>query len=289
MIKPVLDASSFLPDFESISVNQAHVYSFDYQEKDLRLPSSSSGWEFARQCRGHGFNPQAGKISHAMGQLSPCATSTEPLCCNYWSLHIWSPRSTTREVSTMRSLHTTSWEKPPLAAARESLQAAVKTQHSQRRQKQRPHHTLISDIIKHIWRWKREGFPATKCWWFLLLQFSTEVWFWDEIFNPHEFLMMPSHKVASHRRRQVYLLPSLCFFLRASRGEDVQLSLVVLGQWVPREFPGVGSGNEMGWQNVRRRACSRGSWGGEKTFWKALGMWRVRHEAESGLCILILN
>ena len=86
-----------LPDFESISVNQAHVYSFDYQKKDPRLPSSSSVWEFACQCRRHGFSPRAGKISHAMGQLTPCATTTEPTCCNCWSLHIWSPSSTTRE------------------------------------------------------------------------------------------------------------------------------------------------------------------------------------------------
>ena len=72
-----------LPDFESISVNQAHVYSFDYQKQDLRLPFSSSVWEFACQCRRHGFNPWAGKISHAMGQLSRYATATEPMCCNY--------------------------------------------------------------------------------------------------------------------------------------------------------------------------------------------------------------
>ena len=30
------------------------------------------------QCRGHGFNPWSGKIPHAVGQLSSCATITEP-------------------------------------------------------------------------------------------------------------------------------------------------------------------------------------------------------------------
>ena len=38
----------------------------------------------ARQCRGHRFDPWwSGKIPHAEEQLSPCATTTEPTCCNY--------------------------------------------------------------------------------------------------------------------------------------------------------------------------------------------------------------
>ena len=36
-----------------------------------------SGKEFVCQCRGHGFNLWAGKIPHTVGQLSPCATTTE--------------------------------------------------------------------------------------------------------------------------------------------------------------------------------------------------------------------
>ena len=28
--------------------------------------------------RGHGFKPWSGKVPHAMEQLSPCATTTEP-------------------------------------------------------------------------------------------------------------------------------------------------------------------------------------------------------------------
>ena len=34
--------------------------------------------ESACQCRGHGFEPWSRKISHAMEQLSPCTTTTEP-------------------------------------------------------------------------------------------------------------------------------------------------------------------------------------------------------------------
>ena len=32
------------------------------------------------QCRGHGFEPWSGGIPHAVEQLSPCATATEPVC-----------------------------------------------------------------------------------------------------------------------------------------------------------------------------------------------------------------
>ena len=33
----------------------------------------------------HRFNPWSGKIPYAMEQLSPCPTTTEPACHNYWS------------------------------------------------------------------------------------------------------------------------------------------------------------------------------------------------------------
>ena len=35
------------------------------------------------QGRGHGFEPWSGKIPHAVEQLSPCATTTEPVSHNY--------------------------------------------------------------------------------------------------------------------------------------------------------------------------------------------------------------
>ena len=46
-----------------------------------------SHWIRIHQCREHRFNPWSGKIPHALEQLSPCATTTEPLCSNYWCLH----------------------------------------------------------------------------------------------------------------------------------------------------------------------------------------------------------
>ena len=36
---------------------------------------------------GCGFDPWSGKIPHAVEHVSPCATTTEPMCCKYWSPH----------------------------------------------------------------------------------------------------------------------------------------------------------------------------------------------------------
>ena len=50
------------------------------------------GWESARQHKGHRSDPWSGKIPRAAGQLSPQATTTEPLlpgaraCVNVWVL-----------------------------------------------------------------------------------------------------------------------------------------------------------------------------------------------------------
>ena len=49
----------------------------------MGFPWSSVGKESTCQCRGHGFNPWSGKIPHALEKLSPCITTTEPVCCNY--------------------------------------------------------------------------------------------------------------------------------------------------------------------------------------------------------------
>ena len=57
-------------------------------KKILRLPLQSSGSESACPCRGHRLDPLSGKIPRVTGQLSPCATTTEPKRCNYWSPHI---------------------------------------------------------------------------------------------------------------------------------------------------------------------------------------------------------
>ena len=45
----------------------------------------------------------SGKISYTMEQLSLCATTTEPVCCNYWSPCTYSLCSVTREAIAMRS------------------------------------------------------------------------------------------------------------------------------------------------------------------------------------------
>ena len=42
------------------------------------FPWWRSGWESACQCRGHGFEPWSRKIPHAVEQLGPCTTTTEP-------------------------------------------------------------------------------------------------------------------------------------------------------------------------------------------------------------------
>ena len=47
------------------------------------------------QCKGHQFNPQSGRIPHAMEQLSPCH--------NYWSSCTYSLCSATREATAMGS------------------------------------------------------------------------------------------------------------------------------------------------------------------------------------------
>ena len=55
----------------------------------IGLPWWRSGWGSACQCRGHGFGPWSRKIPRAAEQLSPCATTAEPV--------LWSPRATTTE------------------------------------------------------------------------------------------------------------------------------------------------------------------------------------------------
>ena len=42
------------------------------------LPWWSSGWEFACQCRGHGFDTWSGRIPHVTGQLSPSTAAVRP-------------------------------------------------------------------------------------------------------------------------------------------------------------------------------------------------------------------
>ena len=46
-------------------------------KKTIGLAWWCSGWESTCWCRGHGFEPWSGKISHRAEQLSLCATTTE--------------------------------------------------------------------------------------------------------------------------------------------------------------------------------------------------------------------
>ena len=71
---------------------------------------------------GHGFEPWSGKIPHAAEQLSPCATTTEPARLE---LVLRNKRGRDSERPAHRDE-----EWPPLAATRESLHAATKTQRS---------------------------------------------------------------------------------------------------------------------------------------------------------------
>ena len=48
------------------------------KNKDWGLPWWRSDWKSACQCRGHGFVPRSGRIPHAVEQLGPWATTTEP-------------------------------------------------------------------------------------------------------------------------------------------------------------------------------------------------------------------
>ena len=88
------------------------------------LPWWRSGWESACQCRGHGFEPWSGKISHAMEQLGPWATTTEPACLEP-VLH--NKRGRDSERPTHRDE-----EWPPLSVTRESPRTETKAQHSQK-------------------------------------------------------------------------------------------------------------------------------------------------------------
>ena len=55
---------------------------------EIGLPWWLSGEESDCQYRGHGFDPWPGKIPYAEGQLSLCATATEPTHSSYRSPHM---------------------------------------------------------------------------------------------------------------------------------------------------------------------------------------------------------
>ena len=52
-----------------------------FEVHDLRISLVVQGLRISCQCRGHRFNPWSEKIPQAAEQLSPCATTTEPVGC----------------------------------------------------------------------------------------------------------------------------------------------------------------------------------------------------------------
>ena len=84
------------------------------------LPWWCSGWESACQCRGHGFEPWSGKIPHAVEQLGPWATTTEPV-------RLEPVLRSKRGCDSERPAHHDE-EWPPLAATRGSPRTETKTQ-----------------------------------------------------------------------------------------------------------------------------------------------------------------
>ena len=96
--------------------------SFSIQNSMIGLPWWRNGWESACQCRGHGFEPWSGKILHAVEQLGPWATITEPARLEPVL------RSKRGHDSERPAHHDEEW--PLLATARESPRTEMRTQHS---------------------------------------------------------------------------------------------------------------------------------------------------------------
>ena len=67
-----------LQKFTNSSCSLTSKQTTQSKNKQKGLPWWCSGWESACQCRGHGFEPWSGEIPHAIEQLGPWATTTEP-------------------------------------------------------------------------------------------------------------------------------------------------------------------------------------------------------------------
>ena len=67
-----------------------YIYVLTYQ--NLETSWRYSGYISAFKCRDAGSVPVwETKIPHAVGALSLCATTREPVCCNYWGPHALEP------------------------------------------------------------------------------------------------------------------------------------------------------------------------------------------------------
>ena len=110
------------------------------------LPSWLSGEESTCQCREHRFSPWSRGIPHAVGQLSLCTTTTEPVlqslgsattepsCCNYWSPHALEPRASQQEKPLQWEAHTLLPESGLCSLKLEAkpMHAATKTQNGKK-------------------------------------------------------------------------------------------------------------------------------------------------------------
>ena len=88
------------------------------------LPRWYSGWESSCQCRGHGFNPLSGKISHTSEQLSPWQVLSPH--SRAWELQPLSPCAETTEAPTLKA-HALQQEKPPQREALAPQQGVAPT------------------------------------------------------------------------------------------------------------------------------------------------------------------
>ena len=99
--------------------------------------------ELAWQCTSPGLDPWSEKIPEATEQLSPCATSTEPV--------LWS-----RELHLRKLSHPRARALPHEEPLRCEAQAAVKTQHSQRQiKKQNDKETKAQELCSSAPRRKQ--------------------------------------------------------------------------------------------------------------------------------------
>ena len=72
---PKIQSIKFNKDFK----NGPHKKVFKGEKKREDFSGGPVVKESACHCRGHWFDPSLGKIPHALRQINPCATITEPI------------------------------------------------------------------------------------------------------------------------------------------------------------------------------------------------------------------
>ena len=74
-----------------------------FEVHDLRISLVVQGLRISCQCRGHRFNPWSEKIPQAAEQLSPCATTTEPVGCTAEACTAGARAAQRKKATAMRS------------------------------------------------------------------------------------------------------------------------------------------------------------------------------------------